>query len=495
MRVKSIGKGHGIAAELDNAANNKAVFKGVTNGTGQVLYAEQSGNGNAVTIEKTGGVGKSLEIEVLNPFNDTKVVTVNTIGDGDVLDVGTAGLGNVVLAEIANAASPSFVINARSNGTGQVINAVTTGSGGVMMAKVDDPDNAAIALNVLHTGSGPGILSVLTKATNPAPAIGGVTNGVGPSVVAHIDNVASGAEALFATTNGTGNAIFSDHTGMFGTALNANVVHPLNAAPTIRAVTGGLGSALEARIESDLSDGSVITANTIGEGKAIEAIISNPGSTAPVIKALGDHDGIGVFAHLVRPDGTGNAVVGYTAGTSAAALFSNTNEGPDPLQSGVMAGSSGFSEEAAGVVAIGNGAHLPGEPRAAALRIANGAVTVSGFTRPAGTIELDTSVWLTQETCEMFCPDSCFHKHQVGQYAEVTLFNELIKGDSIILLTVRTEGDVGDDRTYYAQISGQSSGLADIRVSAMGNDPGCLTPDPGEFIKVHYFIINPLEGV
>lgn len=222
---------------------------------------------------------------------------------------------------------------------------------------------------------------------------------------------------------------------------------------------------------------------------------SNPGSIAPVIKASGDHNGIGVFAHLHKPDNTGNAIVGYTEGTMAAGMFKNFNPGPGELQFGILAGSDGFSAEAAGVMALGNGAESPGEPRAAALRIDNGAVTVSGETRPAGTIDLDTSVWFEQESCESFCPDSCFHKHQVSQYAETVLFNDYLRGDSIILLTVRTTGDAGDHRTYYAQVSFQTTGAAAICLTAVGNDPGCLTPDPGEEIAVHYFIINPLDDV
>ncbi len=75
------------------------------------------------------------------------------------------------------------------------------------------------------------------------------------------------------------------------------------------------------------------------------------------------------------------------------------------------------------------------------------------------------------------------------------MFNDYLRGDSIILLTVRTTGDAGDHRTYYAQVSFQTTGAAAIRVTAVGNDPGCLTPDPGEEIAVHYFIINPLDDV
>ena len=211
-----------------------------------------------------------------------------------------------------------------------------------------------------------------------------------------------------------------------------------------------------------------------------------------MIDVIGHHESDGVQSEVTKPDGLGRAFIGISQGLRAAGLFWNQNTGPGPGQVGARGISDGFSEEAAGIMAEGNGVAGPGAPRAAALRIQNGAVTVGGENRPAGTLDLSGVAWTDQQSCETFCAKTCFHKHQVSRYAEKTLPNTLIKGDSIILLTVRTTGVGGDPRTYYAQVSAQTSGSATVRVTAVGNDPACLDPDPGEEVKVHYWIINPL---
>ena len=147
---------------------------------------------------------------------------------------------------------------------------------------------------------------------------------------------------------------------------------------------------------------------------------------------------------------------------------------------GVWGRSKSGSALAAGVRAEGNGAEGASQPRAAALEIRNGAITVSGSLRPAGTLPVEGD-WIALRA---FCEAE--GQHTIGQMASVTLNNDLIRENSIILATVETLAEVYYNRAYHVQVHGKSAGTCQFRVTVLGAcDP------PGDTIVVHYQIINP----
>ncbi len=157
---------------------------------------------------------------------------------------------------------------------------------------------------------------------------------------------------------------------------------------------------------------------------------------------------------------------------------------------------------------------FPGVPRAAALRIEGGAITVKranpgpGFpigVRPAGSI--DVKDWTCIHSwADQDCPFGTFalpaHWHSIGAMHDDHIFNPLIKPDSYIYLTVF--GDPGPWPAAFSQVRFQEPGHAVIRTAIMGTEHEC-DPCPGGLpmppthplaypdLKVRYLIINPLD--
>lgn len=152
---------------------------------------------------------------------------------------------------------------------------------------------------------------------------------------------------------------------------------------------------------------------------------------------------------------------------------------------GVDGKSQSNSQRAAGVRAEGNGTMGAGSPNAAALKIVNGAVTVTGGVRPAGTLTVDANGWNARASSTNPPPDPNGHSHTIGYTKTATLTNPLIILDqSIILLTV--EGYFPGVAGCIAHVESKANGTATIRLSTIG------AQSPGAACKVHYLIINPV---
>ena len=158
---------------------------------------------------------------------------------------------------------------------------------------------------------------------------------------------------------------------------------------------------------------------------------------------------------------------------------------------GLLGKSESTDSADAAVRAVGNGAN-----GAAALDIRNGALTVSGATRPAGTLDVTTVVDMLPG-CYVECPD-CVVDCCSGWYFEDPLTNDLIGPNSIILLTVETAApEIPCGVT--ANVTTKTAGSAMIRVAVtpgdLNNDGVCDFNDLVSVFslapKVHYLIINP----
>jgi len=167
---------------------------------------------------------------------------------------------------------------------------------------------------------------------------------------------------------------------------------------------------------------------------------------------------------------------------SGKGVFGKSKDG-----TGVLGKSESTVSSNAGVYAIGNGADSPGTPRAAALKISNGAITVSGQSRPVGTYSIDpTAAWTEFEDYDAVCSDgSCIHQHQIGWFIDINIPNDLIVLDnSILFLTVQADGG-----RAFASVHRVLAGAADVRVTFVGWRAVAPTD-----VRVNYLIINSLVG-
>ena len=187
------------------------------------------------------------------------------------------------------------------------------------------------------------------------------------------------------------------------------------------------------------------------------------------------------FGSAVR----GVAKPGWITGVSGEAGLGTGGD-----TAGVHGENDSADEVAAGVRGEGNGVNGPGAPAAAAIRIDNGAITVSGGTRPAGTI-LAPGPWTCMNSWQNPPGPVPPHCHPIGGYQDVFLFNDLIKPDSIILLTVR-DPPPEPGKACFVQVLTQDPGVANLRVAVMASSQCRYPCDYVGAVRVHYLIINPL---
>jgi len=155
---------------------------------------------------------------------------------------------------------------------------------------------------------------------------------------------------------------------------------------------------------------------------------------------------------------------------------------------GVLGKSLSLKEKDAGVLAEGNGGG--NRPQAAALEIRNGAIRVSGASRPAGIVTTTMDSASVLVSCTLNCPN-CDHSHNIGFYKDLAISNDLVVPESIIQLTV--QAPIGTQSIFGAHIAGIQAGVIQIRVALTGQPfrGPCIPPNPAMPVKIHYLIINP----
>jgi len=223
------------------------------------------------------------------------------------------------------------------------------------------------------------------------------------------------------------------------------------------------------------------TASDAGVGVFGHAI-DDAGETRGVYGKAASNDGIGVYGISTAETGDTYGVYGEASSSIGIGVggYATHDNG---INHGVDGKSLSCSQIAAGIRAQGNGVAGPGTPRAAALKIDNGAMTVTGGVRPAGTIAVTADNW--QALASGKYPDENGHSHTIGWRKNVTLTNPLIIADqSIILLTM--EGYVPGTQGWFAHVETKANGSATIRVTVVGQS------QPANAGRLHYLIINPV---
>jgi hypothetical protein len=183
-------------------------------------------------------------------------------------------------------------------------------------------------------------------------------------------------------------------------------------------------------------------------------------------------------------------VYGSTASVANnAAGVRGTDSGGAGATYGTEGVSIGTNPNAAAIRGLGNGAAGPGVPRAAALRIENGVITVAGPAKTADKITVSGWTCFHAWDDESDCNNLHYGRAPIGANADATITNSLIRGDSLLYLTVRG-GPPSPGTSCYAQVLSQSPGTAQIRVTVLGG-PTCQPCSYSGTVDVNYLIINP----
>ena len=315
--------------------------------------------------------------------------------------------------------------------------------------------------------TGEGVLGHATAATGTTTGVQGIsdsTSGIGVVGQAMTEGVRGEAASLTGDAVGvrgiTGSSEGAGVMGCLSGLISCSIVPPMMSGMSgagVLGYTSGAGAGVAGWSESQVGPGVMGTGLKFGvSGKA-----NGPGTGG----------GVGVYG-----------VVG---------------EVPDDSPSyGVHGYAQSSNPESAGVLAEGQGNTPPlGQLDAAALEIRNGAINVSGHSRPAGTIPIIGAWSETIESCDNTEGQPPAHFHVFGYWIDVDLDNSLVVSNSIILVTVELEVLEGSSFSYFAHVHAKSPGQAKIRITAIPKSLGGACDPPSETVNrsVHYLIINPVN--
>ncbi len=286
---------------VSNAANTNHALSGITNGSGNGLYASSSGNGQTIAGYNT-GTGFAGYFRVNNASSNAAAVygwtngvgragefiNTNASNSSTSFEVSTNGTGKAGLFTNSNAAANGIVLQAVSTGTGTSVNAVN--------GKIGTGSSISVTSNAAVRGDNSAGWGVLGSSSSDYGVVGMSTAG-------------NGIYGL--TTANGGSSIFARNDQSTGYALDGV---SYGGAISVRGTssTNSTNSAAKFEIIPTTNTSTAMIVSTNGSGKASLFTISNSSSVANVIEAT--------------TNGTGSTVRGIQTGTAGnAAYFTNTN--------------------------------------------------------------------------------------------------------------------------------------------------------------------------
>ncbi|NUL83360.1 MAG: hypothetical protein HUU60_11665 [Armatimonadetes bacterium] len=549
--------------QIDNSSNSAAALHAYTNGVGYAAYFESlnAASANPAMVVRTLGSGPAAEfiggiktsrIQLTLSPSAGYVLTSDSVGNGtwQPAQSYTAGAGlsltgnsfsianqGVQTNMLADGAVSIAKLNALGAGVGQAVTMTETGlawgnptAGELRLPFFQSRDDIITLFAITNTGAGHAIGA---RAMGAGSAVYGVNDsgtfgslGEPSYGVRGTDDTSQGGDGVRGESrNGVGVTGSSTNShGVVGVSRNNQGV--LGRSTDGHGVQGNSATQFGVLGNSQTSSGVYGISDFAAGVAALNLSSSNRGGLGlPDVGAYGRHqstfntgelgtestgvngrseNGVGVYGtsdNYLGVYGRHTASGNYgNLGTSMAGAYGFVAPADDDdAYFGAWGVSLGVNPEGAGVRANGNGVSAPGTPNAAALRVHDGAVTVSGLltNRFAGTIEVTTG-WLPIVSCAYACPD-CTHAHTIGWYADVPLGNALIipgppQTGSIIQATVETvPGPPPPWTSYYVQVYAKMPGSCVLRITRMGfatTGGGC--PAPIETNYIHYTIVNPI---
>ncbi|MBI5856120.1 MAG: hypothetical protein HZB42_00615 [Sphingobacteriales bacterium] len=316
-----------VMGQNNGTGNNGIGVYGTQNGTGWGVYGTTPGGigvyGNSNTgigvygqsaafgasvmgFKDNNGQGNAGLFRNISPINFSPVLSVQSVGPGDGINVSMTGLGNGGIININNTANLASVFTATGNGLGK-------------------------------TGSFQNI-----NAGNNSNVLEAISNGVGRVGFFQNTNAANTSDALTSVTNGSGWALGATHTGTNGAGIfiinNANN----NAPAVLRSTTNGLGRSAFFDISNSSSSANALEVATNGTGYA--AFIQSTNATAKALRTVGAIQFTGVSEGpgkvLATVDGSGNATWQNAASVGLVSGSGTLNFVPKWTPNGTFIGNS-----------------------------------------------------------------------------------------------------------------------------------------------------------
>lgn len=353
-----------------------------------------------------------------------------------------------------------------------------------------------------------GVFGWASQQIGLAHGVYGITSSQTDGAAAVYGYASAGVGRTYGVVGNTGSAT-EDAAGVFGVATSPSapirnygvqgVSHSMNlySAGVYGYVDRGQASGVLGRSDATTQGtagvwGWYTAANPTGSTYGVYA--QNDSSRATARGVIGYATNMNAIGATYGTQGISSSPFPNSAGVTG--LANNTG---DVQTYGVWGQSLSMAANGSGVRAQGNGVDSPGNPRAAALEVRNGAIRVSGSLRPAGSLCIDAVPWEPMDAGlqSIQCPsdNDPSHGHGIGYYADILLVNPLIVAGgcnvgSIITATVETTATPPPGTSYYVQVLNKQQGNCTFRVTRMGT-VACIPTTPDEPLRIHYVIINP----
>ena len=484
LKASTVGKGTVADFRNTNAANTKPVLEvqqqSSTGAGGRFVINKNQSIGHAVSAEILDGNGNAGNFKVNDQLATGHAVSAHTIGKGDagkfVVD-NSISTGNAVQGIVTkgDGYAGKFVME-DINGDAGALYAETKGQG-ISHAghfSVSDPNAAGHSILAVNKGLAAAGRFVVDNNSSLGHGIDAeITNGDGNAGNFVIEDVTGSGHAVYAETKGAfngGSAAFFKTSG-------------ISADATVQVQNLGYGPGLIIdQSTNELADEGLMIKSKSSTNAALFVEQNGIGLTAPGMHINVDNKSNGMQL-LKSNEGTGMYLSKSDIGTGM--YLNKTDEGngiyvlhedPQTNTSAVSAksihdwGVNGESDSEDFFKAGLRGVGMSDKDKAAALEIHDGAIRVSGPSRPAGKLAVAVS-WsdIIDSAGDI-----------IGWEATATVSNNLIDAArSIILVTTEEMG-----RPISATITTVYDGSFLLKFGALGAN------QPGGAVGLHYLIIN-----
>ncbi len=295
------------------------------------VYGNSSANGYGVYANSNTGIGLqatsvngiAAQASIFNNANNNTVLNVNTVGNGNGIDVTLPAASGARGINVQSGAGPGVFALA----TGNAVWGVTTNmsSAGVI------GDNTSGEAVVGRNQGGVGVGAVVGRNDGAGYGVRGFNTQNGIGVMGQASNASTGRAARFESLNAANNstAVEVAHSGI-GTGISVQLTNPGSGARGIDVTNSGVGPGVFATgsgnaiwgVTTSISSAGVLGDNTFGEavvgrnrgGNGVGAVVGRNDSTGYGVRGFNTKAGIGVLGQS-----------GISGGTGVAGRFENVN--------------------------------------------------------------------------------------------------------------------------------------------------------------------------
>jgi len=267
--------GFALDATVTNASATGRVARFYNAGTGNGIFIDQNGNGDALVIDSEAAGSQSINIDAVNTSNQTV----------DIRNAAAQTSGGLMYLYHGHASTSTPVLWVENTGTGNGIFIDQNGNGVALNIDTECSSNNAVVINMDALTSASGVYMTNSAIYTSSGGLLDIdlinTSSTGPAVNIYNGGTGSG---LFIDQNNNGSALNIDSESTSATGINAQM-----------ATTTGTSFQVQSDSLTSGNNGWFYTNSASFSGKNLRATVDHASATGIALEVQNDGTGNGVF--------------------------------------------------------------------------------------------------------------------------------------------------------------------------------------------------------